>query len=62
MSIKFKKRKYLGKLTVSATGLRRMANYLQKKAKTKNNVSVKCYIEDYDEYKTLGILIGKLRP
>jgi len=59
--IKTKKQKYLGKLIFSATGLRKMANALQKKNKTKGDVKVKCYIEkfkykyDGEIYKTIGI-------
>jgi len=38
------KRQYLGKLIFSATGLRKMANYLQRETKTKGDVKVKTYI------------------
>ena len=47
-------------VTVSATGLRRMANALQKKRKTKGNTIVKATIETWKEnnknVKTIGIL------
>lgn len=55
-----KKEKYIGKITVSATGLRRMANALQAKKKTKGNILVKCYVEKWKEKgkikRTIGIL------
>ncbi len=48
-------------VTVSATGLRRMANALQKKRKTKGNTIVKATIETWKDnkktIKTIGILI-----
>lgn len=60
-TIKTKKAQNLGKLTISATGLRRMANGLQKNKKTKGNVLTECYVEKWTEdgkiHKTLGIKI-----
>ncbi len=48
-------------VTVSATGLRRMANALQKKNKTKGDVIVEATIETYKQkgktIKTIGIVI-----
>jgi hypothetical protein len=44
--------KKLGRLVLSATGLRRMANYLQKQYKTKGDVSIKCGIAVFDKMKT----------
>ena len=55
-------RKNIGKIVASATGLRRMANALQKKYKTKRNVEVDCYVTSYKKdgkrKKTIGIKIG----
>lgn len=51
------KTKRLGKLSLSATGLRRMANAIQKKYKTKGDVVLECYIETYDKLKTLGCIL-----
>ena len=55
--------KKLGKFITSATGLRRMANYLQKYSKTKGDVLVNHYIHKWKvdgkiKY-TLGIEIDK---
>ena len=53
--------KCLGKVIISATGLRLIANALQKEKKTKGDVLVKCYIEKYYKEgkikRTIGILI-----
>jgi len=62
MKIKLKKYKNLGKVTVSATGLRRMANWLQKEYKTKHNVEVAATVtawsEDNKIKRTIGITKG----
>lgn len=54
------KTKQLGKIVTSATGLRKMANILQKKYKIKGNVEVEAYLSYYtkSKKKTIGILIG----
>jgi len=49
-----KKNKKLGKLVLSATGLRKMANYLQKQYKTKGDIQLECEIIYYDKLKTFG--------
>lgn len=52
---------FIGNITLSATGLRHMANALQKQYKTKGDVIVKAYIHKWYEgkksYKTLGIKV-----
>lgn len=50
------KRKSIGTLTISPTGLRRMANGIQKRYKTKGDVKLKHFVCSYkDGLKTLGI-------
>lgn len=47
-------KKKLGKLVLSATGLRKMANYLQKQYKTKGDILIDCSIITYNKQKTFG--------
>jgi hypothetical protein len=73
MSIKIKdgstictiREKPLGKLIMSATGLRKIANYLQKKCKTKGDIVCECYVEKWKDKKeikrTIGVLIPEIR-
>lgn len=49
------KNKNLGKLTISATGLRKMASALEKKYKTKSDVKINTFIVNYKNGKTIGI-------
>jgi len=49
------KKDNLGKMTVSATGLRRIANAIQKKFKTKGDVKLNSFVCYYSKLKTLGI-------
>lgn len=50
------KKKYLGKLIISATGLRKMANHLQKEKKSKGDIEVKGFVCQYSKNnKTFGI-------
>lgn len=53
------KSKNLGKVITSATGLRRMANALQRRYKTKGDVEVEAYISYYpdDKKQVLGIIL-----
>jgi len=48
----------LGKLIISATGLRKMANALQKKHKTKGDVLVNAYVEYWMEKNKAKYTIG----
>lgn len=48
------KNKKLGKLILSATGLRKMANYLQKQYKTKGDVLIDCEKVYIDRGYTFG--------
>lgn len=61
MKITTKKDEYLGKLIVSATGLRKMANALQKKNGTKGDVLTECFVEKWKENgkikRTIGIKV-----
>ncbi len=50
-------KKKIGKLITSATGLRRMADALEKKYKTRGNVKVDTFVENYDGEKTIGIIV-----
>lgn len=50
-------RKKLGKLIISPTGLRRMANAIQKKYKTKDDVKIDTFMCQYPELKTIGIVL-----
>jgi len=52
------KHKSLGKLIVSATGLRTMAKALQKKHKTKGDVKTECYIEKWKDNGKTKYTIG----
>ena len=54
-TMKFKK---LGKLIVSATGLRKMANALQKNHKTKGDVLTDCYLEKWKDNNKTKYTIG----
>ena len=56
--IKTIKHKKLGKLIFSATGLRKMANALQKKHKTKGDVLVNCYTEKWKKNNKTKYTIG----
>jgi hypothetical protein len=51
--------KRLGKMTISANGLRKIANYLQKRFKTEGNVIVEGSVQSWKENgktkKTFGI-------
>ena len=51
------KQKKIGKLIISATGLRSMADALEKKYKTKGDVKVDTFVENHNDGKTIGILI-----
>lgn len=48
-------KKKLGKLTISPTGLRRMANAIQKKHKTKDDVKLEGFVVSYPKLKTIGL-------
>lgn len=52
------KHKKLGKLIFSASGLRKMANALQKKHKTKGDVETDCYVEKWKEDSKTKYTIG----
>ncbi len=47
----------IGKLIISASGLRRMADALEKKHKTSGDIKVDTFIEIRDDKKTIGIII-----
>ena len=50
------RKKYLGKLLISPTGLRKMANWLQKKRKTKGDIKVKGFVCEYTKInRTFGV-------
>lgn len=49
--------KNLGNLTISATGLRRIANAIQKQYKTNGDVKLKIFICTYPKLKTIGIIL-----
>ena len=61
LTFKANSKDFVGNLILSATGLRRMANALQKHNKTKDDVTVKVYIHKWYKsrklYKTLGIKV-----
>ena len=49
------RKKKIGRLIVSAIGLRRMADALEKKHKTDSDIEVDTFIESYENKKTIGI-------
>lgn len=51
------KNKKIGKLIMLATGLRSMADALEKKYKTKGDVKVNTFVSNCNGEKTIGILI-----
>lgn len=56
--IRLIKHKSLGKLVISASGLRKMANALQKNHKTKGDVLVNTYVEKWKENGKTKYTIG----
>lgn len=58
MNIETKLYKRLGKLTLSSTGLRRMASWLELYFKTKGDVEVKASIQSWKEGKKLKKTFG----
>lgn len=51
---------YLGLLVISPTGLRRMANWLQRKKNRKGDIKVKGFVCEYTKVnRTFGIELSK---